>query len=346
MGEVLVFERPRSIAFHQVEEQRLEQGQIRLRTLYSGISAGTQLTAYRGTNPMVSKVPDSHTGLFMERSADTSMYPVIGGWAYEEIGRVEEIGPGVDAVKLGELIYGAWGHRSTHIVTETYARDHKLQESIDPITGIYAQMGAIALNAVLDAHIHIGETAVVFGQGVPGQIAAQLARLNGARVITVDLDDWRLDLSRTFGAAQTINSIKEDAGKVIMAATGTGADVAIELSGFTAGLHQAIRSVVYNGRVVAAGFYQGDAGGLFLGEEFHHRRIQVISSQIGNVSVELQNRWNRLRLERTVFRLAASGLLNLKGLITHVVPFKEAAAAYEMIDRKTEPHLQVVLSFE
>ena len=52
-----------------------------------------------------------------------------------------------------------------------------------PRIGIFSQIGAIALNVVLDADIHVGETVAVFGLGVPGQLVAQLARLNGARVI-------------------------------------------------------------------------------------------------------------------------------------------------------------------
>ena len=52
--------------------------------------------------------------------------------------------------------------------------------------GIFSQITAIALNMILDADIHVGETVAVFGLGVPGQIAAQLARLNGARVVAVD----------------------------------------------------------------------------------------------------------------------------------------------------------------
>ncbi len=347
MGEVLVFDSQRSIRFDTYAEVELQPGQVRLHTLYSGISAGTQLTAYRGTNPMVGKARDPKTGLFEARSDGTSIYPVVGGWAYEEVGKVVELGPGVERVKLGDIVYGTWGHRSSHIVSEEFALDHTLRSELDPIVGIFSQMGAIALNAVLDAHLHVGESIAVFGQGVPGQLAARLAALNGAKVIAIDLDDWRLERSAQFGAAHTINSSAGDTARVIRACCGEdGADAAIELSGFTQGLHEAIRSVVYNGRVVAAGFYQGEAQGLFLGEEFHHRRVQIVCSQISNVSTELTNRWNRLRMERTIFDLAASGSLDLQGLITHVVPFKDAAHAYDMLDNQTEPSLQTVLTFE
>ncbi|MBW7455706.1 hypothetical protein K0U00_16895, partial [Paenibacillus sepulcri] len=104
--------------------------------------------------------------------------------------------------------------------------------------------------------------------------------------------------------------------------------------------------VVYNGRVVAAGFYQGQAEGLYLGEEFHHNRIQIVCSQINAVAPELGNRWNRTRMEQTIFRLAGQGDLELETLITRIMPFSEASDAYAMLDRQTETNLQVVLSFE
>lgn len=296
---------------------------------------------------MVGKVMIKELRLFETRDAESSLYPVVGGWAYEEIGEVAEVATDVNDVRLGELIYGTWGHRSSHIVTATFAREHRLSPALDPIVGIFSQMGCIALNAVLDAHIHVGETVAVFGQGVPGQLVAQLAKQNGATVIAIDLDDYRLEKSKAFGADYTINSGTCDVAKEIRALTGgRGADTVIEISGFAQALHQAIRSVVYNGRVVAAGFYQGQAEGLFLGEEYHHNRIQLVCSQIGAVAPELNNRWDRLRMEQTIFRLAEQGKLDLEGLVTRVVPFGEAAAAYEMLDRRTDNNLQVVLSFD
>jgi 2-desacetyl-2-hydroxyethyl bacteriochlorophyllide A dehydrogenase len=347
MGETMIFAAAKTIAFETYEEMPLKPDEVRLSTLYSGISAGTQLTAYRGTNPMVGKQHNRIMNLFEIREEDSYFYPIKGCWAYEEVGKVIETGSQVAQIRPGDIVYGAWGHKSTHTIKETYAMDHKLPDGLDPIVGIYAQMGAIALNAVLDANIHVGETVAVFGQGIPGQIAAQLARLNGASVIAVDVDDYRLQHSAKFGADYTLNSGECDAAKEIRRLTGNrGADVAIEFSGFYPALHEAIRSCAYNGRTVSAGFYQGEGGGLYLGEEFHHNRIQVICSQISGVSPELSYRWDRLRLEKTIFQFAKNGKLNLQDLITHVTPFRDGGQAYHMLDQRTEPGLQAVLAFD
>ena len=86
---------------------------------------------------------------------------------------------------------------------------------------------------------------------------------------------------------------------------GRGADRVIELTGAYPALHQAIRVAGVGGTVVAAGFYQGPAAALALGEEFHHNRVTLVSSQIGGVPAALRGRWTRERLHETVMTLCA-----------------------------------------
>lgn len=119
----------------------------------------------------------------------------------------------------------------------------------------------------------------------------------------------------------------------------------IEVSGSTQALHEAIRAVAYSARVVAMGFFQGDAKGLYLGDEFHHNRINLVCSQISSVAPEFSNRWNKLRLWQTAVRLQAEGWLDLRPLISHRAPFAEAAKLYEMLDQKPEDILLPVLEF-
>jgi threonine dehydrogenase-like Zn-dependent dehydrogenase len=121
--------------------------------------------------------------------------------------------------------------------------------------------------------------------------------------------------------------------------------VAIEISGSHAALHDAIRSVAVDGRVVAAGFYQGDGVGLRLGDEFHHNRVRLISSQIGGVPPAVAGRWDQTRLNQTFLRLAVDRKIDPVGLVTHVIPVDEAAAAYRMLDHRPHEALQVVLKF-
>lgn len=346
MAVVVRFTGPHTADVHPLDEPPLEQGQVRVRTLYSGISAGTELTAYRGSNPYLTKRWDESSRMFVEGEVSFS-YPVEG-WGYEEVGRVEEVADGVEGVVVGDVVFGTWGHKSSARLSATYAAARIMPPGADPIIGIYAHIGAIALNSVLDAGIHIGETVAVFGQGVPGQIVAQLARLNGADVIAVDAIASRLELSARLGATHVLDATDPEsaAARVKRLTGGRGADVSIEISGVYAALQEAIKATAYNSKVICSGFFQGGGTALVLGEEFHHNRIDVVCSQISGVHPSLSHRWDELRLQRTVIELAAAGRLDLTSLISHRVDIGGAAEAFELLDTRPAEALQIVLTFE
>ena len=101
MGQVLVFEGPRRIAFTDEEVAAPGPGEVLVHTLYSGISAGTELTAYRGTNPYLIKTWDADRRLFTAAPADRPSYPLVG-WGYEEVGEVAELGAQVSDLRVGQ----------------------------------------------------------------------------------------------------------------------------------------------------------------------------------------------------------------------------------------------------
>jgi threonine dehydrogenase-like Zn-dependent dehydrogenase len=344
VGQVVTFEGPREVGIREYEERPLQPNEVRLRTLYSGISAGTELTAYRESNPYLTKRWDDGRRLFLE--GGVSLQHPIEGWGYEEVGEVAEVGSEVTEVRPGEVVWGTWGHKSTTVVHENWAAQRKLPSDVDPMVGIFSRIGAIALNAVLDADVHVGEYVAVFGQGVPGLIAAQFVRLNGGTVIAVDGIPKRLELAKELGAAHVIDFTQRSPAEEIKGLTeNRGADVCIEISGSYRALHEAIRSTAYNSKVVSSGFFQGEGMGLFLGEEFHHNRINVISSQIFGVSLALDHRWTVERLERTVMALGAEEKIGLKPLVTHVFGVDEADEAFRLLDENPGEAVQVVLEF-
>ena len=337
----VTFHAPGKIAVVEYEERAPDAGEILLRTLYSGISAGTELTAYRGTNPYVTRRWDAERGIFGEGT--TFAYP-LDDWGYEQVGEVVDVGAGVSRLGAGDRVWGTWGHRSSAVVPEAAVADRVLDE-LPPLCGVFARIGAVALNAILDADVHIGETAAVFGLGVPGLIATQLMRLSGADVIAVDRIPRRLELAASFGAT-TVDAAATSAGAAIKDATaGRGADVTIDLTGSPAALHEAIRGAAYASRVVVAGFPQGGAEELRLGEEFHHNRIELVSSQISGVHPRLAPRWDVLRLERTILELRREGRLELEPLVTRIEPVERAPEVFRLLDERPDDEVQVVLEF-
>jgi 2-desacetyl-2-hydroxyethyl bacteriochlorophyllide A dehydrogenase len=345
MGSMVSFTSPCVAEVVPDPERPLGPDQVRLRTLYSGISAGTELTAYRGSNPYLTKLWDEQRRLFVDGSTSFS-YPV-DGWGYEEVGEVVEVGAEATGVRPGDRIWGTWGHRTGTVQDAERAAARILAPDADPRIGIYSQIAAIGLNVVLDADIHIGETVAVFGLGVPGQIVAQLARLNGGRVIAVDGIESRRSLAAELGADEVLDPADGEVAERIRELTGgRGADVCLEVTGNYRALHEAIRSVAYSSRVCAAGFMQGDGVGLRLGEEFHHNRVSVICSQISGVAPTLQHRWDGYRLARTAMDLATAGRLRLLELISHTMPLSRAGEAFTLLHEHPEQALQVVLSFD
>jgi len=346
LGVVVTFEGPREVRVREYQDPTLGPREVRLRTLYSGISAGTEMTAYRGSNPYLAKRWEPGRRLFVEDEVSLE-YPVEG-WGYEEVGEVAEVGSRVTRVAPGQIVYGTWGHKSTTVVDEGWAEARVLPMGVDPVVGVFSRIGAIALNAVLDADVHVGECVAVFGQGVPGLIATQLARLNGGTVVAVDGITRRLTLAEELGATRIVDFREQDPAEEIKGLTESrGADVSIEFSGSYAALHEAIRSTAYNSKVVSAGFFQGEGVGLFLGEEFHHNRIRVVCSQISGLSPALDHRWSVERLEKTVMTLAAEDRISLQPLVTHTFGIDEAGEAFRLLDQRPAPGdvVQAVIRF-
>lgn len=342
MGLDLVLAGPRTLAFDPVEDHPLGPGEVRVRTLYSGISAGTELTQYRGTSPFMDRRFDEQRRLFVPGETPSWAYP-IRTLGYEEVGEVVEVGPGAEDIAIGSHVFGTWNHRSHAVIPAEMARERAMPPGADPRIGIFSHIGAVALNGVHDAGIRIGDTVAVFGLGVPGQIVAQAARASGATVIGIDPDPLRRAVAEKLGAHHTLAPPATEAIKDMTG--GKGADICIEVSGAAPALSDAIRSVAYASRVVAMGFYQGEVGGLRLGDEFHHNRIELISSQISGVAPAGSHRWSKPRLWRTAVQLQHDGVLDLLPLITHTAPFRDAPALFEQLDAGAPDMLQTMLVF-
>ena len=101
-----------------------------------------------------------------------------------------------------------------------------------------------------------------------------------------------------------------------------------------AALNEAVRAAAYSARVVAMGFIPGEARGLHLGEEFHHNRVALISSQIFGP-----------RLAQTAVRVQDEGAWNLRPLSSLVRPYQQAADLFATLDHQPENAMQAVLDF-
>ena len=113
----LLLKAPRELAFEPLELAPLGPDEVRIRTLYSGVSAGTELSQYRGTNPFMNRRWDETARLFVASAEPSWRYPVRN-LGYEEAGEIVEVGSAVTDVRVGQRVFGTWGHRTHHVATQ------------------------------------------------------------------------------------------------------------------------------------------------------------------------------------------------------------------------------------
>ncbi|HKX33181.1 MAG TPA: zinc-binding alcohol dehydrogenase [Blastocatellia bacterium] len=341
---LLSIERPFEIAFTSRERMPLSPAEIRLRSVLSGISHGTEMNLYRGTTPSFHKSWSESLRLFTNGEAKKT-YPVFPG--YETVAQVVEVGADCPGVKIGDLAWIDASHGEEHHLPLSTVKTGLLPTAISPTQGIFLALTRVALGGVHDARIHIGDTVTVVGLGTIGLITVQLAlRAGASRVFAVDRFPLRLEKACSYGAIG-IRSDSDPAREIKELTSGHGTDVAIETSGNIAALQTAIRGVCVGGSVVVVSSYQASADTLFLGEEFHRNRVSIRSSMtVNKCSHRIAPRWNLERLNSTAIGLLQQNQIDVTSLITQVLPFSSAIEAYRLIDQTPGETIKVALSYD
>lgn len=326
---------------------------VRVRALVSGISHGTELNLYRGSSAFAESVFDHDLRAFVRRDPLRPTYPATLG--YETVGVVEQIGSSVRELSVGDLVHTGTPHAEEAVLDVDAAAQAsyplvRLPIGEAPERWLFLSVGAVALVALHDAHLRLGDQVVVVGLGAIGLLLVQMVRLAGAaRVTGVDPVATRRELALKLGAHEAIDprDAPDGAGAAIKRAAGRGADTAIETSGNTAGLHDAIAAVGLAGRVVTVGFYQGGAPALRLGEEWHHNRVDLISSMgAWNAPHRAYPAWDRPRVMATVVDLLASGQVDVDPMPIKRFAFEEAVAAYAWLDANPNEAVKVALTYD
>ena len=317
----------------------LAPGMVRVRTDVSVVSPGTEMT-YIGrdaSNPYLHKTWDPALRIFTA-GAPRQDYPVVFG--YRAAGTVVET---QDAnVKVGTRVFGKWRHTEYTTMAAADARAQRLPNDLSLDDGAdLERMLPIALNAVAFAEgQHAGAPAVVFGCGPVGLMLAQVARATGAsRVYAVDRLAQRLAIASSLGL-EALDAAEDVALRLKREHGAEGIPVAFECSGSARALNDAIRVVRRRGLVVAVGFYQRDAAGLFLGEEFHHNGVEIRSGQIGNLHPSV----DAASLRAKAVELARAKSVVLGGLPRLRLPVERAAEAFAALARPADV-LQVAFSY-
>jgi 2-desacetyl-2-hydroxyethyl bacteriochlorophyllide A dehydrogenase len=332
-ARALWFSAPRTTEFRPERIQPPGPGEVRVRAIASALSQGTEMLVYRGEVP-------ADLPLDLPTLAGSFSFPIKYGYA--TVGRVLDSGGDVENLAPGDTVFVHHPHQDVFLVpAEALVR---LPSGLDPLLGLFVANLETALNVIHDTPLHLGEAALVFGQGVVGLLVTQLLGLAGAsRVLVVDPVKKRRELALDIGADEAFepDDVPE---RVLDATAGLGADVAVEASGSGVALQAAIDTVANEGTVVVASWYGTKPVALSLGAHFHRGRVRLRSSQVGGMNPDLGPRWDHARRMETVLGLLSR--LRLKELISHRFPFDRAPDAYRLVDERPGETVQVILTHE
>jgi 2-desacetyl-2-hydroxyethyl bacteriochlorophyllide A dehydrogenase len=281
---------------------------VRVRTLYSGISRGTESLIFEG------RVPPSE----YQRMRGPGMegdFPFPVKYGYAAVGVVEQGPPDL----LEREVFCLHPHQDFFIVPVD--RVTVLPLSLPSRRAILAANMETALNVIWDAALQPGDRVAVFGAGVVGTLIAYLSsRIAGTETILIDRELRRAALAASLGLDfATPDDIGENGDF----------DVVINATASPQALAKAIDLAGLEGRIVEASWYGDRSVALPLGGAFHARRLSLISSQVGNLPASHRARWTYARRLAKALDLLLD--VRLDSLISGETPFAELPAAYARI---------------
>ena len=310
-GRVVRFVAPQRVELDDVPVREPGEGELLVRTEFSGISGGTEMLAYRGE--IDPRLPLDET---LGTLAGTFSYPFAYG--YSAVGSVEESRA---SVPEGSRVFAFHPHQDLFVVRED---DVVPLDGEDPRAATLLPLVETALQVSLDAGPRFGEHVAVLGLGSVGALTAALLRHAGAHVLASEPREERRRAAAQLGVEAVTPEHLETT--VAEATRGRGVPLLVEASGQPDVLADGLRLLAHEGTALVCSWYGTKTAPLPLGAEFHRRRLVIRSSQVSTIPSGLAARWDRGRRRETARALLSE--LPVEALATHEFPFGRAPDAY------------------
>ncbi|CCH51616.1 oxidoreductase domain protein [Fibrisoma limi BUZ 3] len=339
-----------------VPAPQVRRGQVLIRTRRSLVSLGTErMLVEFGKASLIAKArqqPDKVKQV-LDKIRTDGLVPTLEAvfrkldqplpLGYCNVGEVIAVGEGVLDIRPGDRVASNGPHAEVVCVPRHLVA--QIPDGVSDDEAAFTVIGAIGLQGIRLLNPTLGETVVVIGLGLIGLLTADLLRLNGCRVIGVDLDETKVQLARDKGIQTVQVTDGTDVVSYVMAQTnGIGAD-GVLLTASTGNdelISQAARMSRKRGRLVLVGVV-----GLTLNRaEFYEKELTFqVSCSYGpgryDDVYEQQGhdyplpfvRWTENRNFQTILQLLSTGQLDVKPLITDVVPLTDYRQIYDRIGR-------------
>jgi predicted dehydrogenase/threonine dehydrogenase-like Zn-dependent dehydrogenase len=347
----------------EVPTPQVSEKNILVRVEYSCVSAGTEMAGVRNSGmPLyrralkqpenVRRALDMAREQGIRKTLDRVSGQNVGGMStgYSAAGTVVEIGSKVVGFRRGDRVACAGAGIANHaeFIDVPVNLTVKIPERLKTMDAATVTLGSIALQGVRRASPTLGETVVVLGLGLLGQLVTQMLVANGCRVIGSDLDPKRLDMALAGGMAHAVRAGEDLAERAAALTDGFGADAALVMAATPSHevISQAMRATRRKGRVVLV----GDVGLNLKRADFYEKELDfLISTSYGpgryDPVYEEQGqdyplpyvRWTENRNMEEYLNLLAEGRISLEHLDPREYSIDETTAAYEALKSGDKP---------
>ena len=371
MKQILQNAKTGAVAVTDVPAPIAQPGFVLVRTAASLISAGTErLTVEAAQKNLVSraieqpalvkKVLDKarNDGVVATFDAVRSKLGSLTALGYSAAGTVSAIGEGVTDLRVGDGVACAGVGYASHAEVLSVPKNLcvRIPDNVSFDHAAFGTVGAIALQGVRLAEPTLGESIVVIGLGLIGQLVVQLLSANGCRVFGIDLEQQKIDLARQLGADDGCKSDDDPKTRVLEWSRGRGADAVLITAATSSNEPVELAGEISRpkGRVIVVG-----AVGLNLPRKpYYDRELTFrVSMSYGPGRYDRNYeerghdypfgyvRWTEGRNIEAFLDMISSGRINIDPLITHRFKIEDAERAYQLITGN-EPYLGVVLQYD
>ncbi|MEF9906977.1 bi-domain-containing oxidoreductase [Streptomyces sp. P9-A2] len=333
-------------------------GGVLVRTAYSLISTGTELMKVseagmsmlgkaRSRPDQVAKVVQSVAvngvpATYRKVMGKLDSYTPLG---YSLCGVVEQVGAGIDDVKVGDLVACAGNEHALHaelnwVPKNLYA---PVPDGLAPRHAAFGTVGSIALQGVRQGEPQLGDVALVIGLGLIGQLVVQLLAASGVRVVGVDPDPVRCELAERLGAAACGDPASSAVEQAVAELTGGhGVDQVYLAAGGDSNqpVELAARLCRDRGRVIDIGKCRLDLPwNAYYEKELDVRFSRSYGPGRYDPEYELEGRdypigyvrWTERRNLACFLDLAARGRVDVEPLVSHTADFDDAVETYRSL---------------